>query len=364
MTPGSPSGYALWKSRAERSRWHGAPSRLPDGLDRALAELPALRYGIDSPSSRASGGNWGSRRWFVSWPEPFARVYRVPAPTGWCAEAVREGRPAPESALLPVPPGPDGPASPHPPPLPEAIERYADEASSGAAGGWCGGWVRRPQADLDRWLEAAVVYLSRQHEIFEHLRPWAEAAAQVRTDRRDHASPIRRLIGAQERALDALSRAGRTYAPVADQVREALGERRAPISPEQSMLGWFSSPRWVIARDPVSDRHRVLRIDVTDPPRLDEGLHYRKVPLAELTDRYLRACPDASATRVEWDRRSLAVCDEEIRGLWSGLDAEYDLPEDFVSVWEAVSGYRLDRCGPASPDGTPVYRRSGPGSGR
>lgn len=359
------SPLALWLSPHRRHRWCGDPSKIPTNLDDVLAALASLRAAFDAPPPHIREGRWDDgSSWRIRSPHPYVRVFVFPSPAEWCAAEMWSRMPLPCPVAIPVPPGrsrsyPDAD-------LPPALEELTGDLTRFEG---VYDWSSQPIQRVHEWLDAAAAYLTRQRAVLADLADWAAEAALLDPRKAGHAGRIARAVPAQRRAMERLAEASAAYERVLGGVR-GIVDRADPdpvADPEAVLRDWALRQTWLVVKDP--DRDRMIVCRETEFPKQERSKYYwapteatirgvthrlarlTELPAAHLTQRTDDA-PAHDALEVVWDERSIALCDREIAGLWSRMDAEHDLPGDFASVWQAFYGYDFRSVVARSREGT------------
>jgi hypothetical protein len=359
------SPLALWLSAHRRHRWCGDPSKIPTHLDDVLAALPPLRAAFDAPPPHIREGRWeDGSSWRIRSPRPYVRVFVFLSPAEWCAAEVWSRMPLPCPVAIPVPPGrsrsyPDTDLPPALAEPPDGLSRFEGVYD----------WSSQPIQRVHEWLDAAAAYLTRQRAILADLADWAAEAALLDPRKAGHAGRIARAVPEQRRAMERLAEASAAYRPVLDDVRIKVpkSDPDPVVKPEVVLGNWARRQTWLVVKDPDRDRMIVCRDTEFPQHELSKnywapmeatigGVTHRLARLTELPAAHLAErtddAPAHEALEVVWDERSIALCDREIAGLWSRMDAEHDLPGDFASVWQAYSGYDYRSVVARSREGT------------
>ncbi|MFG3341340.1 hypothetical protein [Glycomyces sp. NPDC048151] len=203
------------------------------------------------------------------------------------------------------------------------------------------------------WLDAAAIYLKRQHSILTDLHTESEHIATLDPRNPRHAKRIaEEAVPPQRSALTRLLEAGEAYEPTLRAVQSCLpmtSQFDPWIDPVHPLRAWFKRKDWVVLLKGTAGR--IMHLDlIADKERtwIDGeaayeigGVDFWAVSLHTIQRAATTARTDQVQLEVEWDQASLAYADRAVAELWNGIDVEHDLPCDFAAACMKLFG--IDR---------------------
>lgn len=217
-------------------------------------------------------------------------------------------------------------------------------------------WRTIPEAQVQEWLDAAAIYLERQHSILTDLRARSRDIAGIDPRNPLHARRIaEEAVPLQRAALTQLLEAGKAYESTLRAVRNFLPkiDRFDPrIDPVHPLRGWIEQKNWVVILEGTAGR--IMHVDLIKDKECTlidgqtaydvGGTAFWAVSLNTIKRAAFTARTGQVAFEVEWDQASLAHADRVVAEFWNGIDAEHDLPGDFASACIKLYGFaRLPR---------------------